>query len=117
MQLTGIVDPQNQGGGSAVSSVKSSATRTTDGDLTLSPAPALGFSGSAALDDTGSFAGIALLKPIVVAGPPGATTASSRAVLVPADAVRAFSKAGGANADGTSTDAKASVVRVICVRK
>ena len=117
VHLTGIVDPQNQGGGSAVSGVQSSATRKADGDLTLSPAPALGFSGSAALDDTGSFAGIALLNPIVVTGPPGATTASSQAVLVPADAVRAFLKASGVNADGTSTDAKASVVRVICVRK
>jgi hypothetical protein len=29
----------------------------------------------------------------------------------------AFPKAGGVNADGTSTDAKNSVVRVICVRK
>jgi len=114
--LTGIADPQNQGGGSAISSVESSATRTGDGDLMLSPAPALGFSGAAALDGANSFAGIALLKPIVIAGPSGAATAS-QAVLVPADAVRAFLKASSVNADGTSTDARASVVRVICVRK
>jgi hypothetical protein len=36
---------------------------------------------------------------------------------VPADAVRDFLKANGVDASGTSTDAKASVVRVICVRK
>lgn len=116
VELTGIADPQNQGGGSAISSFKSSATRTGDGDLALSPAPALGFSGAVALDDANTFAGIVLLKPIVIAGPPGAATAS-QALLVPADAVRAFLKASGVKADGTSTDARASVVRVICVRK
>jgi Putative peptidoglycan binding domain len=116
VELRGIADPQNQGGGAAVSSVKSLATPSGGGDLTLSPAPALGFSGSAALDDAGNFAGIALLKPIVVAGPPTATSAS-QAVLVPADAVRHFLKASGVSAGGTSTDASASVVRVICVRK
>jgi peptidoglycan hydrolase-like protein with peptidoglycan-binding domain len=115
--LTGITDPQSQGGGSAVSTVKSSATPVSgSADLALSPALALGFSGSAALDDAGTFAGIALLKPIVVAGPPNATPASL-AVLVPADTVRDFLKANSVNADGTSTDARASVVRVICVHK
>jgi hypothetical protein len=38
-------------------------------------------------------------------------------VLVPADAVRDFLKANGVSAAGGSTDAKAAVVRVICVRK
>jgi Trypsin-like peptidase domain len=116
VELMGIADPQNQGGGAAVSRVKSLAAPNGGSDLTLSPAPALGFSGSAALDDAGNFAGIALLKPIVVAGPPTGTTAS-QAVLVPADAVRHFLKASRVSADGTSTDASASVVRVICVRK
>src|SRR5437868_572964 len=69
LELTGIADPQSQGGGSAVSSVKAQVTQVgSSGDLALSPSPALGFSGAAALDD-GKFAGIALLKPAVVAGP------------------------------------------------
>src|SRR5437868_7687600 len=69
VELTGIADPQNQGGGSAVSSVKAQVTQVgSGGDLALSPSPALGFSGAAALDD-GKFAGVALLKPAVVAGP------------------------------------------------
>jgi hypothetical protein len=38
-------------------------------------------------------------------------------VLVTADTVRDFLKANGVSAAGGSTDAKASVVRVICVRK
>jgi len=38
-------------------------------------------------------------------------------VLVTSDAVRDFLKANGVNAAGGSSDAKASVLRVICVRK
>jgi hypothetical protein len=116
VELTGITDPQNQGGGVAASSVKASITQIGSGsDLALSPAPAVGFSGAAALDSDGKFAGIALLKPVVVAGPPN-TTPAAQAVLVPADTVRDFLKANAVNASGGS-DAKAAVVRVICVRK
>jgi peptidoglycan hydrolase-like protein with peptidoglycan-binding domain len=117
IELTGIADPQNQGGGAAASSVKASVTQVgSSNDLALSPAPAVGFSGSAALDSDGKFAGIALLKPVLVAGPPNATPAA-QAALVPADTVREFLKANGVNAASGSPDAKASVVRVICVRK
>jgi peptidoglycan hydrolase-like protein with peptidoglycan-binding domain len=117
VELTGISDPQNQGGGSAASSVKASVAQIGGGgDLALSPPPAVGFSGAVALDSDGTFAGVALLKPAIVAGPPNATPAA-QAVLVPADAVREFLKANGVNAAGESADAKASVVRVICVRK
>ena len=53
----------------------------------------------------------------VVAGPPNATPAA-QAALVPADAVREFLKANSVNVTSSgSSDAKASVVRVICVRK
>ncbi len=117
VELTGISDPQNQGGGAAASSVMAAVTPIGGGgDLALSPAPALGFSGAAALDGDGKFAGLALLKPVIVAGPPAATP-PVQAVLVPADSVREFLKANGVNAAGESSDAKASVVRVICVRK
>jgi peptidoglycan hydrolase-like protein with peptidoglycan-binding domain len=117
VEITGIADPQNQGGGVAASSVKASiAPVGSGGDLALAPAPAVGFSGAAAQDSDGKFAGIALLKPVVVAGPPNAAPAA-QAALVPADTVREFLKANGVNAAGGSPDAKASVVRVICVRK
>ena len=117
LDLTGIADPQSQGGGAAVSSVKASvASIGSNSDLALSPAPGLGFSGAAALDGDGKFAGVALLKPLVVAGPPNAAPAA-QAALVSSDTVREFLKANGVNASGGSTDAKASVVRVICVRK
>jgi peptidoglycan hydrolase-like protein with peptidoglycan-binding domain len=117
VELTGIADPQSQAGGGAASSVKASVAAVGNGgDLALSAAPGLGFSGSAARDAEGKFAGIALLKPLVVAGPANAAPAA-QAVLVSADTVRDFLKANGVNATGESSDAKASVVRVICVRK
>ena len=115
VELTGIADPQNQGGGAAASSVKATTTQAGSGnDLAL--APAVGFSGAAALDADGKFAGIALLKPVVVAGPPNAAPAA-QATLVSADTVREFLKANAVNAPDGSSEVKASVLRVICVRK
>jgi peptidoglycan hydrolase-like protein with peptidoglycan-binding domain len=112
VELTGIADPQNQGGAAVVSSIKAQL----GSDATLTPAPGLGFSGSAALDADGVFAGIALLKPVVVAGPT-ITAAAAQASVVSADIVREFLKANGIAAASGSPDAKAAVVRVICVRK
>ncbi len=117
VDITGIADPQNQGGGAVVTSVKGSLTPIAGGgDLALSPPPAVGFSGAAALDGDGKFAGITLLKPVLVAGASNAQTAT-QAVLVPADTVLDFLKANGVAASGGSSDAKAAAVRVICVRK
>src|ERR1700676_988765 len=117
VDLTGIADPQNQGGAAAVSSVKANASQIGGGgDVALSPPPALGFSGAAALDGDGKFAGIALLKSAMVAGPATATPAA-QAVLVPGDTVREFLKANGVTASAGSADAKGAGVRVICVRK
>ncbi len=117
VDLTGISDPQNQGGGNAA------LQRQGIGDIRRQrrrsravAAPAVGFSGAAALDSDGKFAGVALLKPAIVAGPPNATPAA-QAVLVPADAVHEFLKANSVDASSGSADAKAAVVRVICVRK
>ena len=115
VELTGILDPQNQGGGAAVSSVKAAAAQAGGGgDIALSPAPAIGFSGAAALDGDKQFAGIALLKPAAVAGP---ATATAQAVLVQPETVRGFLKSNGVDANGRSPDPRAAVVRVICVRK
>jgi peptidoglycan hydrolase-like protein with peptidoglycan-binding domain len=116
IELTGISDPQNQAGGHAASTVKATVTLVgSGGDLALAPSPALGFSGAAARDDGGKFAGVALLKPVTAAGPASATAAQS--VLVSAETVRDFLKANGVDATGGASDVAASVVRVICVRK
>ncbi|ETR77661.1 peptidoglycan-binding protein [Afipia sp. P52-10] len=122
LMLTGIADPQSQGGGSAVSTVKTTLTSPT----TLAPAPGLGFAGAAAVDAEGRFAGMVLLKPVVVAGT-ALTAPANEAALVSADQLRAFLAANtvttptadtktDANTDA-KTDAKASVLRIICVRK
>jgi hypothetical protein len=119
VDIVGIADPQNQGGGAAVTSARAQVTQVgTGGDLALSPSLPIGFSGAPALDDSGKFAGLALIKPVVVAtAAPAAAAPAAQAVLVTPDGVRDFLKANNVTAAGTSTDAKAAVVRVICVRK
>jgi peptidoglycan hydrolase-like protein with peptidoglycan-binding domain len=111
VSLLGVADPQAQGGGGAVSAAKARLSDT----LALEPAPALGFDGAAALDAQGKLAGIAALKIAAVAG------TTSTAALTPVEAVRAFLDAQNvppATAAVTGSEAsKASVVRVICVRK
>ncbi|MCC7347283.1 MAG: peptidoglycan-binding protein [Variibacter sp.] len=109
--LTGIADPQSQGGRSAVSSV----TATVGSDSTLTPEPAPGFSGAAAIDSDGRFAGLARLKPATVAGATG-TPLPAQALLIPADSVRAFLTAKGVIPASGASDAKAAVLRLVCVR-
>ncbi len=109
--MIGISDPQNQGGRAAVTSI---AANSTDG--TLTPEPGLGFSGAAALDSDGRFTGMTRLKVAVVAGP-AATAATSQAILVSADEVREFLKSNAVLPTTAASDAKSSVLRVICVRK
>ncbi|MBH5369202.1 serine protease [Bradyrhizobium glycinis] len=116
VDVVGIADPQSQGGAAAVSSLKAALAPVTSSNSALSPPPAVGFSGSPTVDADGKFAGIALLKPAMVAGP-ATSVPASQALMVSAEAVRGFLKANGVAANGTSTDAKAAVVRVICVRK
>jgi len=115
VDIVGIADPQSQGGGNAASSVKVQLT-PVGGDLALSSPPGLGFSGAPALDGDGKFAGLVLLKPALVAGL-SSVAPPAQAELVPSDTVRDFLKQNNVNAAGTSSDAKAAVVRVICVRK
>jgi hypothetical protein len=111
--LTGIADPQSQGGGTAVTSANATLSSAT----ALSPAPAIGFAGAAVTDTDGAFAGVALLKPAVVATTTAAAPGND-ATLVPAGQVLEFLKANNVTAaTGPKADAKASVLRVICVRK
>ncbi len=112
IELTGISDPQNQAGGRAATTVKAAATPVgNSNDLALSPTPAIGFSGAAARDSGGKFAGLALLRPASV------TNASAQSLLVSAGTVRDFLKANGVMEAQGSNDAAAAVVRIICVRK
>jgi hypothetical protein len=115
LTIVGIADPQIQGGGGAVTSV---ASRVSDNaSSTISPSPALGFAGAAALDAQGRLVGMVGEKPSVVAGP---AAAGSAAALVPAARILEFlAQHNVANSGAPSglDDAKAGVVRVICVRR
>ncbi len=111
--VTGIADPQNQAGGAAVSTMASHLA-SLGGDVKLDPAPGLGFSGAAVTDADGRLAGLALVRAPVVAGPAGAPTQAS---LVSAEVVRGFLAGAKVAAAKDGALAKASVVRVICVRK
>jgi hypothetical protein len=110
LTLTGIADPQFQNGRNAVSTI---ATKLGPSGSDLATIPAQGFAGAPAFDADGKFAGLATLKPAVVAGPASAP----QGALISADAVRAFLTANKIASAAGATDAKASVVRVICVRR
>jgi peptidoglycan hydrolase-like protein with peptidoglycan-binding domain len=113
--LVGIADPQAQGGGAAVTAVPARLTRGANAPA-LDPAPALGFSGAAALDREERLLGIAIHKSSVVAGLSG----PPQAALAPLAKLRNFLQVNGvAPAAGRTgiEGAKAATVRVICVRK
>jgi hypothetical protein len=85
--------------------------------VTLDPTPSLGFAGAAAIDRENQLVGSVEMKPQVVAGPP---QRGALAALIPAATIRRFldarkvaPAAGTANLD----QARAAIVRVICVRK
>jgi hypothetical protein len=108
LTLYGIADPLAQGGGAAVSSA--AAQVSAQG---LDPGPKPGFSGAAAVDGQGHFAGIVELKSAIVAGP----GVAPQATLIPASAVRTFLQARGITPANGHTAMEESIVRVICVRK
>ena len=70
--LVGVADPLAQAGGGAVT--RAAASLTAQG---IAPAPKPGFSGAAALDARGRFAGMVNLNPSIVAGSGGAGPAAT----------------------------------------
>ena len=114
LTLFGAADPLAQAGSGLVSTA--TAELTAQG---IAPAPSPGFSGAAALDGQGRFAGIVTLKSAIVAG---VAPTGPQATLVPATAVRAFLAAQGIPTTGMALAADnatmdQSVMRLICVRK
>jgi peptidoglycan hydrolase-like protein with peptidoglycan-binding domain len=109
--VTGIADPERQEGLAAVTTAKT----TADGDtMTLSPDPGAGFAGAAVTESNGAFTGVVRLKPAIVAGPAAAPATAS---LVSAATVEAFLRVHHITPAAGQSDAKAAVLRVICVRK
>jgi hypothetical protein len=114
LTILGIADPETQGGAAAISAIPGKAKGEN-----IEPAPQLGFSGAPALDGNGRFVGMVQLKAPVVASVAGVSPAPHAAV-VPGLTVRGFLDAQNvppANRLPAVQSAKASVVRVICVRK
>jgi hypothetical protein len=108
LALVGIADPLAQAGGGAVT--RAPAHRNAQG---LDPAPKLGFSGAAAIDPQGRFAGMVDLNSTAVAG----AGAVSQATLIPVETLRVFLQAQNIALTTGRGAIDQSVVRVICVRK
>ncbi len=108
LTLVGIADPLAQAGGGAIT--RAPAHRNAQ---SLDPAPKLGFSGAAAVDPQGHFAGMVDLQSTAVAG----AGAVSQATLIPVETLRAFLQAQNIAPTAGRNAIDQSVVRVICVRK
>jgi hypothetical protein len=110
LTLIGIAEPPAQQGGDAVTH----APAHRNGQV-VEPLPVPGFSGAAAIDAQGRFAGMVDLKSPLVAGE---AESGAQALLVPAAAVRAFVAAHGGIVPGVAAATfDQSVVRLICVRR
>ncbi len=108
LTLVGVTDPLAQAGGGAVT--RAPAHRNAQG---LDPAPNLGFSGAAAVDAQGRFAGMVDLSSTAVAG----AGAVNQATLIPVETLRNFLQAQGITPASSGNAIDQAVVRVICVRK
>ena len=114
LTLVGVPDPQEQSGGTKVSEVKARLAARNAVELRR-PVPMAGFSGAAALDRQNRVVGMLETRSVVLASikpslPP--------VRLISSDTIRDFlAKHGVMTAPTQTGDAKASVVRIICVRK
>jgi hypothetical protein len=120
LTIVGIADPAAQRGGSAASTVRArlGAGSSDSGTRAVDLVPASGFSGAAAIDANSRFAGMVQVKAQRFAGA-GPATLPPPAMLISAQTIRSFLDAHAvAPASGRCgvAEAKASVVRVICVR-
>jgi len=116
LAVVGIGDPQTQDGGHAITAPSIRIRGVEGGRVVLDPPPPLGFGGGAVIDGQGRFIGLTVLKPAVVAGPP----APPQAALASAAAIIRFletNKVAPAIGNASVEAARASVVRLICVRK
>jgi outer membrane biosynthesis protein TonB len=114
LTLVGIPDPKEQDGSRKLTEVKARLADGTAIEL-RQPVPMAGFSGAAALDAQGQVLGMMEMGSAVLASVE-ATAPPVR--LIGAATIRAFLAAHHvAPAPAPSADAKASVVRIICVRK
>lgn len=111
LSLVGVPDPQEQQGGSATREL--SAKLTGEAIDLAKPGPVAGFSGAAAFDREGRLAGLVDLSGVALA-----STGAPPLRMIGAGAIRAFlAREGVQVSEAGSGEARAAVVRVICVRK
>jgi len=113
LTLIGIPDPKEQDGSAKLTEIKA---RLFDGGAIelRQPVPLAGFSGAAALDGGGRVLGMMEMRNAVLAS---TEPAAPPMRLINATAIRAFLDAHNVPAPSETSDAKAAVVRMICVRK
>jgi hypothetical protein len=114
LTLVGIPDPKEQDGSRKLTEIKARLAGGSAIEL-RQPVPMAGFSGAAALDAQGQFLGMMEMGQAVLAS----VEASAPPVrLVTAETIRGFLEAQHVQTAQPQTgDAKAAVVRIICVRK
>lgn len=114
MTLLGIPDPKEQVGTKGLTEVKARLAEGATIEL-RQPVPMAGFSGAAAIDAQGRFLGVTEMRNFVLASTEPAVPPVH---LVSAETIRAFLNASNVDvASSAGSDAKASIVRIICVRK
>ena len=114
LTLIGLPDPKEHDNSRKLTEIRARLIEGTAIEL-RQPVPMAGFSGAAALDGQGRFLGMMEMRNAVLAS---AEPAAPPVRLVPTDTIRGFLAANHvASADTQAGDAKASVVRIICVRK
>jgi hypothetical protein len=113
LTLFGIPDPKEDGG-RKLTEIKARLVNGTAIEL-RQPVPMAGFAGAAALDAQGRFLGMMEMRNAVLAS---IEPAAPPVRLVTAQTIRGFLARNNVAAnDAPGTDAKAAVVRMICVRK
>jgi hypothetical protein len=111
--LVGIPDPKEQDGARKLTEIKARLAGGNAIEL-RQPVPMAGFSGAAALDAQGQFLGMTEMRNFVLAS---IEPAAPPVRLIPAETIRDFLAAHNIASAPQGGDARAAVVRVICVRK
>jgi hypothetical protein len=111
--LVGIPDPKEQNGAKKLTEIKARLTSGNAIELRQS-VPMAGFSGAAALDAQGQVLGLTEMRNFVLAS---IEPAAPPVRLITADTIRNFLIAHNVVPAQQAGDARASVVRIICVRK
>jgi hypothetical protein len=111
--LVGIPDPKEQNGAKKLTEIKAKLGGGNAIELRQA-SPMAGFSGAAAVDAQGQFLGMMEMRNFVLAS---IEPAAPPVRLITAETIRGFLASNNVPATPQGGDAKAAVVRIICVRK